>query len=140
MIEYRNVPLVKLVCDALTREVDNALRSQGLTGSQIQLLLKLSETDGGSLSFKELEARLNVSQAAVVGLIHRLEQKKFITILNDVYDRRVKHAQITALGTAKCDEAHEHMDAIECRLTKDFKDTEVKQLYNLLQKSYAALK
>ena len=140
MLEYRSVPLVKLVCDALTREVNNAVRSQGLTYSQIQLLLRLSETDGGVLSLKELEARLNVSQAAVAGLVHRLEQKRFVTILDDAHDKRVKHAQITTLGMAKCDEAHEHMDTIELKLTKEFTDTEVKLLYDLLKKSHFNLK
>ena len=113
MIEYRNVPLVKRVCDALEREINNAVRAQGMTYSQIQFLLRLSEADGGALPLKELEAMLSVSQAAIAGLSKRLEQKDYIVSYRDAMDKRVKHAKITPLGLLKCSEAHEHMDAIE---------------------------
>jgi DNA-binding MarR family transcriptional regulator len=132
MLEYRSVPLVKRVCDALEREVNNAVRSQGVTYSQIQLLLKLSETESGELPLKELEARLNVSQAAIAGLVKRLVQKGFTDLVDDPGDKRVKHARITAAGVVKCDEAHEHMDAIERKL--GLTDIEARLFYELLCK------
>jgi DNA-binding MarR family transcriptional regulator len=140
MLEYRSVPLVKQVCDALEREVNNAVRSQGLTYSQIQLLLRLSETISGTLSFKELEAKLNVSQAAVAGLVKRLEHKCFVTVLDDTKDGRVKHAKLSERGAAKCVKAHEHMDAIELKLTVGLTDIEAKLFYDLLRKTYDNLK
>jgi DNA-binding MarR family transcriptional regulator len=140
MLEYRSVPLVKQLCDALEREVNNAVRSQRLTYSQIQLLLRLAEAVDGTLSFKELEARLNVSQAAAAGLVKRLEQKGFLVTLDDVGDGRVKHAKITERGAAKCVESHEHMDAIELKLTAGLTDIETKLFYDLLRKTYSNLK
>ncbi len=134
MIEYRSVPLVKQVCDALEREVNNAVRAQGMTYSQIQLLLRLSEEDDGMLSLKELEARLNVSQATVAGLVKRLEKKELVKLLDDPYDKRMKHAQITAQGIAKCDEAYEHMDAIELKLASELTEIETQLFYELLRK------
>ena len=140
MLEYRSVPLVKQICDALEREVNNAVRAQGLTYSQIQFLLRLSETDDGALSLKELEERLNVSQATVAGLGRRLVQKGFIELQYDANDRRVKHARITARGAFKCDEAHEHMDAIERKLTAGLSDTEIRQFNDLLYRARESLK
>ena len=113
MIKYRNVPLVKRVCDALEREINNAVREQAMTSSQIQFLLRLSEAEDEALTLKELEAKLSVSQAAIAGLTKRLEQKGYIASYNDLADKRVKHAKLTQLGQHKCSEAHEHMDAIE---------------------------
>jgi DNA-binding MarR family transcriptional regulator len=130
--EYRSVPLVKRVCDTLEREINNAVRSQGVTYSQIQLLLRLHEAEAGTLPLKELEARLGVSQAAVARLVKHLAQKGYVTVLNDARDGRVKHAGITPLGTAKCDDAHGHMDAIERKL--GLTGIEARLFHELLQK------
>ena len=135
MLEYRSVPLVKQVCDALEREINNGVRAQGLTYSQIQLLLRLSETDDATLALKALEAQLAVSQATIAGLVKRMQVKGFIELLDDATDGRVKHARLTALGAAKCDEAHEHMDEIERKLTNGFTDIEAQVLHDLLRKS-----
>jgi DNA-binding MarR family transcriptional regulator len=133
--EYRSVPLVKQVCDALEREINNAVRSQGLTYSQIQLLLRLSEAGDRALPLKELEARLHVSQATVAGLVKRLAGKGFIELLDHPFDKRVKIATLTAQGAFKCDEAHMHMDAIEAKLTAGLSDIEAKLFYVLLQRA-----
>jgi DNA-binding MarR family transcriptional regulator len=133
--EYRSVPLVKQLCDALEREVNNAVRSQGLTYSQIQLLLRLSEVDNRTLHLKELEARLNVSQATVAGLVKRLAKKGFVECLDDALDKRVKRARLSAKGAFKCEEAHAHMDAIEAKLSSGLSDIETKLFYALLQKA-----
>ena len=137
-LEYRSVPLIKQVCDGVEREINNALREQNVTYSQMQLLLRLSEVGNGSLPFKELEALLGVSQAAVARLVKFLEQKDFLTVEEDLNDRRVKHARITPLGQSKCDEAHEHMDNIERKL--GLTPVEAQLLYELLRKIRENLK
>ncbi|MDR1329818.1 MAG: hypothetical protein LBK23_09490 [Oscillospiraceae bacterium] len=53
-------------------------------------------------------------------------------LVDDPGDRRVKRARITAAGGAKCDEAHEHMDAIERKL--GLTDIEARLFYELLCK------
>jgi DNA-binding MarR family transcriptional regulator len=136
--EYRSVPLVKRVCDALEREINNAVRSQGVTYSQIQLLLRLYEAEAGALPLKELEARIGVSQAAVARLVKHLAQKGFVTVLNDPRDGRVKHAKITPRGTMKCDDAYWHMDAIERKL--GLTSIEARLFHELLQKISENLK
>ncbi len=114
-IEFRNVPLIKQVCDRVTREINNALRKQDVTYSQIQMLLRLFEA-GEPLSFKELEKRLGVSQAATARLANFLAAKGYLNIKDDLSDGRVKRAELTAIGEYKCCEAHSYMDAIELNL------------------------
>lgn len=140
MIEYRSVPLVKHVCDALEREVNNAVRSQGMTYSQIQLVLRLSEAESGTRSLKELEAQLKVSQATIAGLVKRLEKKELVRLVDDSDDKRMKHAQITEQGRAKCAEAHQHMDAIELKLRSGLTAIETQLFYELLRKVREVLK
>jgi len=136
--EYRNVPLIKQVCDGVEREINNALRQQNVTYSQIQLLLRLSETENGTLPFKALEERLGVSQAAVARLVKFLALKGFLTVTDNSGDKRVKHARITALGQMKCDEARVHMDNIERKL--GLTSVESQLLYELLRKVRRNLK
>jgi DNA-binding MarR family transcriptional regulator len=126
--------MVKNIHDALVREVNNRARKRGLTLSQGQVLLTLSEHESGMRSFKELEADLNVSQATVAGLVKRLEQKGLVEAVDDPVDRRVKHAKLTARGVAECDEAHVDMDATERWLTRGLTEIETRVFYELLRK------
>ncbi|MDR1588940.1 MAG: MarR family transcriptional regulator [Oscillospiraceae bacterium] len=135
MTEYRSVPLVKQVCEALEREVNNAVRSQGLTYSQIQLLLRLEGAEDGGLPLKALEEMLNVSQATVVGLAKRLTRKGFAELAGDPRDKRAKRVRLTPLGAVKCEEAHAHMDAIERKLNGGFTEIETRILFDLLRKA-----
>ncbi|MBQ8831479.1 MAG: MarR family transcriptional regulator [Oscillospiraceae bacterium] len=137
-LEHRNVPLIKQVADGVEREINNALRQQNVTYSQIQLLLRLSETESGSMPFKALEEKLGVSQAAVARLVKFLASKGYLTVSEDPNDRRVKHAHIAPLGKSKCDEAHEHMDSIERAL--GLTTVEAHLLYELLSKVRQNLK
>lgn len=140
MDEIRGVPLIKQVSVAVERNVNNRVRSQGSTISQIQLLLRLEDADGGVLSFKELERRLDVSQAAVAGLIKRLKGKKLLEVIDDPVDGRIKHAKITAAGMQTCRDAHGHMDAIERALVSGLTDIEARLFLELLRKVGESLK
>jgi DNA-binding MarR family transcriptional regulator len=137
--EIRGVPLIKQIDEALEREINNSVRSQGVTMAQIQLLLKLAAAEDGKLPFKELERRCAVSQATIAGTIRRLKDKKLIEVLDDPTDGRVKHAKITAAGAAACDDAHEHMDAIERRLVSGLTEIEGRLFLELLRRVGLAL-
>ncbi|MDR0861621.1 MAG: MarR family transcriptional regulator [Oscillospiraceae bacterium] len=140
MDEIRGVPLIKQIDEALEREVNNRVRAQGVTLAQLQLLLKLRAAENGVLPFKELERRCSVSQATITGIVRRLKEKKLVEVIGDATDGRVKLAQITAAGIAACDDAHEHMDAIERRLLSGLTDIEARLFLELLRKVGGAMK
>jgi DNA-binding MarR family transcriptional regulator len=132
--EIRGVPLIKQVDEALEREINNALRSQGVAYAQIQLLLKLHAAEDGVLPFKELERCLSVTQATIAGTVKRLKNKKLIEVIDDPTDGRVKHARITAAGRSVCNDAKVHMDEIERRLVSGLTDIEARIFLELLRK------
>jgi DNA-binding MarR family transcriptional regulator len=132
--EIRGVPLIKKVATAVERDVNNRVRSQRTTVSQVQMLLRLERAEGGMLSFKELERMLDISQAATAGLLKRLKEKKLVEVTDDPTDGRIKHAQITPLGLQTCAEAREHFDAMERSLVSGLTDLEARMFLELLQK------
>ena len=134
MDEIRGVPLIKQVDEALEREINNAVRSQGVAYAQIQLLFKLHAAEDGVLPFKELERCLSVTQATIAGTVKRLKNKKLIEVIDDPTDGRVKHARITAAGRAVCNDAKVHMDEIERRLVSGLTDIEARIFLELLRK------
>ncbi|MDR0906607.1 MAG: MarR family transcriptional regulator [Oscillospiraceae bacterium] len=140
MDEIRGVPLIKQIDGALEREINNRVRSQGVTLAQIQLLLTLSAAENGTLPFKELERRCAVSQATIAGILKRLKDKKLVEVLDDPTDGRVRHAQITAAGLAACGDAHVHMDALERRLVSGLTEIEARLFLELLRKVSSAIK
>ena len=102
--------------NTIEKSVNNQLRKQGLTFSQMNVLLTLASVPGKRLSFKELEKRLTLAQSTTAGLISRLEQKGLAAVLGDKDDKRIKYVEITALGTKYCEDAKLEMNDTEEKL------------------------
>lgn len=52
---------------------------------------------------KELEKTLKLSQQNIVGLVKRLQEKKFLYNFSDKEDKRIKHVKLTDSGNQLCD-------------------------------------
>lgn len=120
--------------NTIEKSVNNQLRKQGLTFSQMNVLLTLASVPGKRLSFKELEKRLTLAQSTTAGLISRLEQKGLATVLGDKDDKRIKYVEITALGTKYCEDAKLEMNDTEEKLVSCLTETERKTFLSLLKK------
>ena len=118
----------------IEKSVNNQLRKQGLTFSQMNVLLTLASVPGKRLSFKELEKRLTLAQSTTAGLISRLEQKGLAAVLGDKDDKRIKYVEITALGTKYCEDAKLEMNDTEEKLVSCLTETERKTFLSLLKK------
>lgn len=120
--------------NTIEKSVNNQLRKQGLTFSQMNVLLTLASVPGKRLSFKELEKRLTLAQSTTAGLISRLEQKGLAAVLGDKDDKRIKYVEITALGTKYCEDAKLEMNDTEEKLVSCLTETEKKTFLSLLKK------
>lgn len=120
--------------NTIEKSVNNQLRKQGLTFSQMNVLLTLASVPGKRLSFKELEKRLTLAQSTTAGLISRLEQKGLAAVLGDKDDKRIKYVEITALGTKYCEDAKLEMNDTEEKLVSCLTETERKTFLSLLKK------
>lgn len=90
--------------------MNNRLRLNNLTLSQMGLLTNLECRPNGRASMKELEQLLPVAQSTVVGLVSRLEQKDVLSSHEDAHDRRVKLVELTEKGRKTCNLAKRFME------------------------------
>ena len=131
--------LMKQINDELRKNANNALRSQGMTLTQLDTLAELEQTPNGQRSLKELEQLLHVAQSTTAGIISRLEQKKLVESLGDEADRRVKLVQITPAGIECVRTALHHRREVEERLLSNLTEAERDIFYMLLKKVRDAL-
>ena len=82
--------LIHQINNALGKSLNNQLRKQGLTFSQMNVLLTLVSVPEKKLSFKKLEKELALAQSTTAGLISRLEQKGLVSVYGDKDDKRMK--------------------------------------------------
>ena len=116
------------------KNANNALRSQNITMTQLEVLALLNQAPEGRYSLKELEQILHVAQSTAAGIISRLEQKGFAAVFGDAEDRRIKRVQITPAG-AECVRAalHHRVEAEELFLS-NLTEAERGIFYMLLKK------
>ena len=131
--------LIKQINDELAKRGNNALRAQDLTMAQLNALMILNESKEKKMPLKELEHKLHVAQSTAVGIVHRLEQKRFVECLGDASDRRIKVIRITAQGMECCIEAKQNMEQAENMLFAGLTGAEREGFQNLLRKVRSTL-
>lgn len=126
--------LIKQIHDELSKNANNALRSQNITLAQLEVLDQLNQAPEGRYSLKELEQILHVAQSTAAGIISRLEQKGFVAGFGDAGDRRIKRVQITPAGVECVRTALHHRAEAEAILLSSLTEAERDVFYMLLKK------
>ena len=126
--------LLKQIHDEMSKNANNALRSQNITLAQLEVLDLLDQAPEGRYSLKELEQILHVAQSTAAGIISRLEQKGFVAGYGDAEDRRIKRVQITTAGVECVRTALHHRAEAEEVLLSNLTEAERNLFYMLLKK------
>ena len=140
MIEKTCGPILKQLTDVLTKQVNNELREEGLTMSQMRVLVILDGKQDKTASMKDIEKELSVAQPTTAGIIRRIEEKGLIIYLSDPENKRAKWIQLTEAGKEKCRIAYGHMEATEKKLLSGMTEEEGKLFFELLKRALAAIK
>ncbi|HBK28221.1 MAG TPA: MarR family transcriptional regulator [Dialister sp.] len=140
MIEKTCGPVLKQLTDVLTKQVNNELREEGLTMSQMRVLVILDEKQNKTASMKDIEKELAVAQPTTAGIIRRIEEKGLIIYLSAPENKRAKWIQLTEAGKEKCRIAYSHMEATEKKLLSGMTEEEGKQFLELLKKALVAIR
>ena len=122
--------------DEIEKQANALLRQQGLTLSQMNVLMELDAIPGHQLTLKELEGLLHVAQSTAAGIVTRLEQKGFVESFTDENDRRVKKVAITPSGMECCKNAASDVARMETQLLSGLTDTEKSLFRDLLEKVF----
>ena len=131
--------LIKKIHDEIEKQANALLRQQGLTLSQMNVLMELEAIADHQLTLKELEGLLHVAQSTAAGIVMRLEQKGFVESFTDESDRRVKKVTITPAGLECCKNAASDVKDIETKLLSGLTESEKVLFLDLLKKVFQAL-
>lgn len=126
--------MVKTLDALLEKQANNDLRKDGLTLSQISMLLACQEA-GGSCTLKELERLLKLSQPTVAGTAKRLETKGLLIGSMDPDDGRVKRMRLSDAGIRCCSVSRQRMRETDERLLAGFTPEEQREFSRLLEKA-----
>ncbi|MGN1399545.1 MAG: MarR family winged helix-turn-helix transcriptional regulator [Erysipelotrichaceae bacterium] len=126
--------LFKQIHSELEKNANNTLRKDGLTMSQIRVLMSLSKAEGNQIEQKKLEQSMHIAQSTATGIVKRLQQKGFIEGFTSENDKRIKMIRITPKGMGCFQKAEQNMKKVEAVLTSVLTDTENDILISLLQK------
>ena len=116
-MEYTsNITTIKWLGIIMEQMVNQAISEQELTMSQGAVLFQLVNAPEGTLSLKEIERNVKLSQPVTLGIVKRLEEKDFVVGTTSPIDRRAKNIQITELGRQRLSAARAIMDQVEKKL------------------------
>ena len=104
---------IKWLAILMEQMVNQAISEQELTMSQGAVLFQLANAPEGTLSLKEIERNVRLSQPVALGIVKRLEEKDFVVSAVSPKDRRAKNVQITELGRQRLFAARAIMDQTE---------------------------
>lgn len=125
--------IIKRITNLLSKDADNSLREKNLTFLQMHSLMLLLKEEGETMTLKELEKALQVSQPDAAGIVVRLEKKGLVACSIDESDKRVKRFKITELGKECCRNAKKHMQRAEDSLLSGMTEAEKKEFRRLLE-------
>ena len=131
--------LIKQINEALERNANREMKENGLTVSQMNVLMLLNDHENNAMPLKEIEKALHSAQPTVHGLVTRLEEKGLIRSLDQSYDRRIRVITITEKGEQYCREAESKLGDIEEKLLTLFNEEERKRFISDLKKVHQVL-
>lgn len=126
--------MIKQINEALEKDANNSMREEGLTVSQLSLLLYLTENNEMTLSLKGIVEAMHCAKSTAHGIVMRMEKKGLIERIENTEDRRVRDFRITEKGLGFCDKAKEQMEKTDRKLFSGMTEKEEREFLRLLAK------
>jgi DNA-binding MarR family transcriptional regulator len=119
---------------AITRQLNaDLLNDHGLTLSDYEVLLRLSNAEGGMMRRVDLAESVLLTASGITRLLDGLERAGFVEKAACKSDARVSYAKLTAAGQRKlADASTTHLAGVEELFTGRFADDELERLAELL--------
>jgi len=115
----------------LSRRAGAVLADVGVKPAQATALVYLGYHNGCQLS--ELAGGIGAGNAAVTGLVDRMEKSGLVERRKLQSDGRGKTVHLTPAGLAKREQVMERLRRLDERLSKNFTDAEMETIYKFLQ-------
>ena len=128
--------MMKDVSALFKKNIDNALKDENITMTQLGRLQILRDEFGGQCDFKSLEKALMVAQSTAATLFSRLKSKGLIECFTDSGDRRVKKMRITQSARDLCSKIESTRTSFGERAMEGITPDEKAYLGRLLSRVY----
>ena len=139
-MERKDIGLrIKRIDNLLLKQADKMLNEIGITFAQHHVLVYLVHQKNHTSTFKEAESNFKVSQATMVGLIKRLEEKGFVKSFVSDKDKRIKLLSLTKKGEEVCLYSKKSIKKGEEKMRSIFKEEEMKEFEEYLDRLYEYL-
>lgn len=136
-MENRKQPigfLIKQINNVFEKELNDRLRTVGITSSQCAVLDYLFHTNKEEVNQRDVERNLNLKNPTVTGLLNRLDEKGYILCVPNEEDKRKKNIYLTE----KAYDIQRRMEAdrkkLDKRLTMGLTKKEVAAVTRALEK------
>ncbi|MBP2651725.1 MAG: hypothetical protein H6Q74_2550 [Firmicutes bacterium] len=140
MNHSKNIDLMlKLICESIEKTSNQQLKRFDLTLSQGRILGYLHERKGLKTSQKDIEEYFAVTHPTVIGILHRLESKGFITSEFDAEDKRIKNIYLTEKEAPIYLIMSEFRQQVEQKMLRKLTDAQIKELQYLLNIIYNSI-
>ena len=128
--------LIASLHHVIRTRVNNQLRAEELTKTQFDVLvfLERNKLENKEVIQKELDAHFQVSNPTVSSLLDRLENKGLIQRVVFKKDRRIRHVQITELGSQQVERVKVILDNAETSMLNGMSEEEIETGKLILKK------
>ncbi|MDO4269430.1 MAG: MarR family transcriptional regulator [Eubacteriales bacterium] len=126
----------KLINLNVIARLDAALRPLGLTTAQSDLLCFLDQRGGAETTVQDIGTHFHLKHPTVVGIVHRLEDKGFVSTAVSPRDRRCRIVRLTLRFDEVRRVMSNHRALLDERSTRGFTDGELLRLRDMLERVY----
>jgi DNA-binding MarR family transcriptional regulator len=131
-IGHEIIRATKYIHHKIEYAISSLLVERDLTASQSHVLMCIM--DGGDVYSSEIQKRMNISRAAVSGLIKKLRANGYIIYESCENDERHKKISVTEKAVQHKVEIDRCIASIDRTVFTDFTDEEMETLHRLIKK------
>lgn len=140
-MDYKHVGrLIRNLSNIFDKEFNKVALKYDLTTSQSMVLIYLQKNTNQETNPIDLEKHFNYSHASILGILKRLEEKKFLTISKSDKDKRFRIIKISEKGINTEKNIKKSLKQVIDRLYVDINDNEKDIFINILHRMIYNLK
>lgn len=128
--------LIRLIYDALGRQLDENLKPMNLTHSQALVIAFLKTREGIPTSITDIRNELKVSAPTALGLVQRLEKKGFARTYTDKDDHRIRLVFLNSDQMLHVDQSFQDAVNMEEKMLEGLSSEEREKLADYLNRVY----
>jgi MarR family multiple gene transcriptional regulator MgrA len=131
---------LKKISERYLRDMNNRLKKDDLTYSQVAVLTFLEHRREEKTNLKDVCEALHIAHPTGIGLIRRLSEKGFVESRVDPDNRRFRIITLTETARRMLHDSFRHRQRLDQRLTEGLSREETETVKRLLDRMYDNIK